>query len=154
MKRYFPVTKESWYTNPSMLGHHEAIKMVNKTMNLFRKISSNAISMLMQCININELDWHYWFSLTNKYLRQIQHVGLQIDKQTCLNLLNWLNKNSGVLKTRLDWYLEQRAYTENQSEYLTQYCNSLLLFGLSKRQSEKRFHKYHKRLLRKNLVDF
>jgi hypothetical protein len=147
------VESESWYIKPEMLGHTLSKQTVGEAKQLIQKYTTpRQRQLLAYVLNLDATDWHYWFNwVSKKYMRQIQYILRRIDKVSPLTLLNWKIHNSGALKDKLDWALEQLCYqSKEQNAYQAYYIQSFTFLGMPKSDAIQRFHDYHAKLASKN----
>lgn len=149
--------EEGWYLKPQMMGHKWNAPIVDSLEDLLNTYNKSVLQKWIikivygtpEEIN-NKTDWHFFNNITKKDLASLQYVLRRVDKaksEGMYNLLWWLYRKSGLLKSRLTWALELLAYKHDYDNYLKGYSSGVGFYGLKGDQAKERFDRYHQGLL-------
>lgn len=149
--------KKGFYNNIEMMGHRWAKENADAIERICNKYGQTQFQkyIIYNAFDFNREgdDWHYFTSMSKKYLSQVQYILKNSSNQTPFQLLMWLEHHSGLLKTELNWALEWAAYKRNKAEYKRAYVREFGFMGLRPEEAEKRMEKYIDKIVKKDVVN-
>ena len=146
--------KKSWYNDPQMAGHHWAKNTVDDIEIQLEKIIKTKIQKDFANVmfDYSSTDWHYFNQTSKKERRLTFYILRRVGKKPYLELLYWLNKNEGMMKSHLTHILEYLSYKFNHDDYLKYYAPGFMSLGMDKKNTIDKYKKYHKDLLKYSYV--
>jgi len=142
---FLNANKAGFNINPDMVGHYSARKALYETENKLGKYMSDlrTKALIQNSLNVDAKEWNYFvMHLTQKEVSLIAHTAHYLNKQTPLELLQYINQRSGMLKTDLSRLLEYAAYKSNRKDFIEYSSRNYTWLGMSKEDAKKRSIKY------------
>ena len=154
------VKKQEWWNKPGMMGHISARKQVEKVEEVIEKYVKTDLQWAVanKVFPQSRIDDSAWWNTTDKEIAQFRYVIKRIHKETAYQLLWYLQKNTGYLKTELMRIMEVLAFIEvqntKQDVYLINYVKDRMFYGVTKEDATSRFFSYHFGLLKEKYQEF